>query len=620
MEDKNNKNDTTAKLVVNKAADYLNKITERSHDNENNALGNKTLETLIHVDENTERTNSLLFSMKSALISVKQQQSSSPAKSLIRTDESGEGEYKNRSLKLLESIDSGIKNMGETGIGGMLLGALGLVGSMFGKARRLFGFAAKMIKGIFKFGKNPLKFLKEAFVDFFSFIKTKFLKVIESLLSFIPKPIRELESKIASKSKGLIKNVAEKTGGIIGKAKAIPGRLIKGAGRLIGKTAVGGMVGRSIKSVGTGISKVTGKIAGSAVGKIASKGLAKVAGKGLMKGGMKALGNAAKFIPGLGEAVAIGMMAFDAVDGWNNAAKILGKKEADIKTMDKVKAAGASILSGLTFGIIDASTFAKWMGNITKWALKAGAFVWDKIKMLGGAIWDGIKWAGQKLEDAGSFIWDSIKTFAGNVWDGVKWVGEKIADVVSYIWDMYKNFYGAIWDGINWVADKFIKGFKVAFNFFKGIAKKIVTTAIDSVKSIGETITSIWDRVVAFVVDGAKGVLNKVKKFLHLGGEDEKKPEDKKAEEAAKVIADKDKVTQENNKKGIVTDAKNKFDFGGEFKSMKGTAEQKLAQVFMNFLLEQYAPYSAELNAAAMNKDDVDAMSKVPIRIVEPMR
>ena len=722
MEDKNNKNDVTAKLVVNKAADYLTKITERSNDNEGSALGRKTLETLMNVDDNTERTSSLLSSMKSSMTTAKQ--SSSPAKSLIRTDETGEGAYKNKSLKLLENIDAGIKNMGDTGIGGMLMGALGLIGSMFPKVSRLLKFATKMIKGIFKFGKNPLKFLKTAFVDFFSFIKAKFLKVIEGLLSFIPKPLRDLGTKAIDKVKNLLPGGAKRAeakalekasarelasiqrgarGHLVEKSEwsearkakrlersnlsqklskgmfdgKVPegfkvtkeGKIFKAAEKeagFVGKTVgkVTGGVGKVTGGISKGIGKVTGgigkllgkgagKVASTAVGKVASKGLAKVASKGLVKGGLKALGSAAKFIPGLGEAVAIGMMAFDAVDGWNNAAKILGKKEADIKTMDKVKAAGASVLSGLTFGIIDAETFAKWMGKIADWAEEAGAFIWDKIKMLAGMWWDAVKWVGgvykkigiwiwDKIKMMGNmywdgikwvagiykkaalFIWDSIKSFGAALWDGNKWVGEKFVDTVSFVWDMYKSFYGAIWDGIKWVADKLIKGFKVAFSFFKGIAKKIVTSAIDAVTSIGTTISSIWDKVVSFIVDGAKGVINKVKKFLHLGGEDEKKPaatpQDDAAAKAVKAAEDKVKLTQENNKNGIVTDAQNKFDFGGKFKSMKGTAEQKLAQVFMDFLLQQYAPYSAELNAAAMNKEDADAMSKVPIRIVEPMR
>jgi hypothetical protein len=47
------------------------------------------------------------------------------------------------------------------------------------------------------------------------------------------------------------------------------------------------------------------------------------------------------------------MAAFDAVDGWKNAASITGKDESQLTTTDKFQAATASVLSGLTFGLVD---------------------------------------------------------------------------------------------------------------------------------------------------------------------------------------------------------------------------------------------------------------------------
>jgi hypothetical protein len=50
------------------------------------------------------------------------------------------------------------------------------------------------------------------------------------------------------------------------------------------------------------------------------------------------------------------MAAFDAVDGWKNAGNITGKDESQLTTSDKFAAATASVLSGLTFGLVDSKT------------------------------------------------------------------------------------------------------------------------------------------------------------------------------------------------------------------------------------------------------------------------
>lgn len=72
--------------------------------------------------------------------------------------------------------------------------------------------------------------------------------------------------------------------------------------------------------------------------------------------------SALKAVPGLGLAVTAGMAAFDAVDGWKNAANISGKDEKDLTTGDKVQAATASVLSGLTFGLVDSKKMYERFG------------------------------------------------------------------------------------------------------------------------------------------------------------------------------------------------------------------------------------------------------------------
>ena len=90
-----------------------------------------------------------------------------------------------------------------------------------------------------------------------------------------------------------------------------------------------------------------------------------------LKAGLRAGAGALKAIPGLGLVVTAGMAAFDAVDGWRNAADITGKKEKDLTWKDKTAAAGASVLSGLTFGLVSSQTMYKGINAVGDFAKKA---------------------------------------------------------------------------------------------------------------------------------------------------------------------------------------------------------------------------------------------------------
>lgn len=76
--------------------------------------------------------------------------------------------------------------------------------------------------------------------------------------------------------------------------------------------------------------------------------------------------SALKAVPGLGLAVTAGMAAFDAVDGWKNAANITGKDESQLTTSDRMQAATASALSGLTFGLVDSKTMYQGMNKMSE--------------------------------------------------------------------------------------------------------------------------------------------------------------------------------------------------------------------------------------------------------------
>lgn len=87
---------------------------------------------------------------------------------------------------------------------------------------------------------------------------------------------------------------------------------------------------------------------------LGSKGLnagknlvSKIPTKALLKGGLRAAGNAAKFIPGVGLAIGAGMAAFDGIGGWN--------ADENASLGSKFKNAGSSILNGLSFGLLGSS-------------------------------------------------------------------------------------------------------------------------------------------------------------------------------------------------------------------------------------------------------------------------
>ena len=120
------------------------------------------------------------------------------------------------------------------------------------------------------------------------------------------------------------------------------------------------------KGAGTVAAKGAAKIAGNVAAKAAAKGATKIAGKAALRVGAGAL----KAIPGIGAIATVGMAAFDAIDGWKNAASITGKAEKDLTTADKAKAAGASALSGLTFGLVSSQTMYKGINAVTNFGNK----------------------------------------------------------------------------------------------------------------------------------------------------------------------------------------------------------------------------------------------------------
>jgi hypothetical protein len=55
------------------------------------------------------------------------------------------------------------------------------------------------------------------------------------------------------------------------------------------------------------------------------------------------------------------------ISSWNNAAEILGKDPGSVTTVDKVQAAGAGVLEGLTFGLVNKQMTIGAANKLIEW-------------------------------------------------------------------------------------------------------------------------------------------------------------------------------------------------------------------------------------------------------------
>jgi hypothetical protein len=135
----------------------------------------------------------------------------------------------------------------------------------------------------------------------------------------------------------------------------------------VGKFAVRGL-GKVGSLVGSGISRVAGagaKVLPSILSG-AQKGMG-VASKfaGAVPGVAKAAGGLAKGVLGkLGPIAMLGMAAYDGISGYGKAAENLDIDGREATTGEKLASAGGSILSGLSFGLLDEKSMSKGIANL----------------------------------------------------------------------------------------------------------------------------------------------------------------------------------------------------------------------------------------------------------------
>jgi hypothetical protein len=233
-----------------------------------------------------------------------------------------------------------------------------------------------------------------------------------------------------------------------------------GLGGLIGLVKpLLGMIKKGFALVMTGIGWVLSKLKGG-IGRI-GKGIGN-ASKGVGEG----LGRAMKFIPGVGLVAATAMAGMDAYEGWGQAEQRFGPN-AGVK--EKTASAAGNVLSGLTFGLLDAEKTARGlnsgmslMGDAFSGLVKVGSagvsaygalFKMGKDKMVQGitsvsdATGRGVKAIGTGLDNVSKMFATGLKGTMDFMSKGLKSIGDGMTSMATSAWGTVKNIGSSIASG-----------------------------------------------------------------------------------------------------------------------------------------------------------------------------
>lgn len=215
----------------------------------------------------------------------------------------------------------------------------------------------------------------------------------------------------------------------------------------------------------------------------------------IAKGGA-ALGGMVRMLPGIGQALALGMAAYEGFQGWND--KDLHKRAFGLKdgqeatTGQKASTAAACILDmgGLTSGLLEMFGLEFDKAGVAKSIYEFGSNVATVAKGF--------------MDTAGplvSQVWGGIGDLADKVWQGAKDVGGTVANFAGGLWEKGGDLLAAV---ANFATDTWNKGSEVA-----GAIASWAGSAIDQGAGIlseiwngaGETISGIWGKLGTFATD-----------------------------------------------------------------------------------------------------------------------
>lgn len=177
---------------------------------------------------------------------------------------------------------------------------------------------------------------------------------------------------------------------------------------------------KSLTSIGAKITKVfsyIGKLS-SFVGKIFAPITKLLPVVGKASGFLKA-------IPIVGNVIMAVMALFDGIKGWFAAADISGKTEGELTLADKVLASISSIISGLSFGLLDVKKIFSFLSE--SWTTFKDGFA-KVVDFISGLLsGDEATW---------SSISDMFQSAITSIFDYIRSIPEKI---VSYVSSIFEN-------------------------------------------------------------------------------------------------------------------------------------------------------------------------------------
>lgn len=216
---------------------------------------------------------------------------------------------------------------------------------------------------------------------------------------------------------------------------------------------------------------------------------------GLLSGGLKGIGGKLfGLVKKIGPWLIAISAAFDFFQGFTNAADIVGKKSEDLDMFDKVTAGLANVISGLTFGLVEAKDVYKFFSENMKEAFSTAIGYVVEILTLGFVGRDDAKnIAGEMYDDIVGGLRDFVNNFAGNfgkramqAWESLKDVLGSLPSAINATILWFKDLVVDIFsirsfdDAVN-VIDEIGKGFMSLFSpdGFLGKVLTFITTLLD---------------------------------------------------------------------------------------------------------------------------------------------
>jgi hypothetical protein len=225
---------------------------------------------------------------------------------------------------------------------------------------------------------------------------------------------------------------------------------------------------------------------------------------GLFAGGLKGFGGKIfGLVKKIGPWLVAISAAFDFFQGFTNAAEIVGKKAEDLDMFDKVTAGLANVISGLTFGLVEAKDVYKFFSENMKEAFSTAIGYVMEILTLGFVSRDDAKnIAGEMYDSYIGSLRNYVNDFIGNFGKRAKELWESLKDVLG-------SLPSAINETLMWFKDLVVDIFSIrSFKDAVDIIDKI-SDGFMSLFSPDGFLGKIFDfitKLLDFVTGGLSGV------------------------------------------------------------------------------------------------------------------